>query len=98
MTELEKWANCQKERILLEDFLSFASYEANAELMTLDDSGEGFHPIYRLVNENKLINKFFNIDKKKLEEERRNLLDKCRAYQEKQKPQLEEREADEKDS
>ena len=83
MTELEKWANCHKEVVLIKEFLDFASTEGNAELMTLVDSGEGFRPKYLLTDETKLINKFFGIDEKKLEEERRNLLDKCKAYQEK---------------
>ena len=79
MTELEKWENSYKERNLIKDFLNFASEKHNSNLTTEINTPPYYLNIERvLVDEDPILDDYFQIDQKKLEEERRALLEKAR--------------------
>lgn len=79
MTELEKWENCYKERNLIKDFLNFASKEHSSNLTTEINTPPYYLNIeHVLVDEDRILDDYFQIDQKKLEEERRALLEKAR--------------------
>lgn len=78
MTELEKWENCYKERNLIKDFLDFAAEKHDATLRT-EAKETSFVSFMVSVDEDKILDDYFQIDQQKLEEERRALLEKQKA-------------------
>lgn len=79
MTELEKWENCYKERNLIKDFLNFASEKHNSRLTTEINTPPYYLNIENVpVDEDEILDDYFQIDQQKLDEERRALLEKAR--------------------
>ena len=79
MTELEKWENSYKERNLIKDFLNYAAMKHQAKLrqhMGYDEDDFGWE--FRSADEDEILDEYFQIDPKKLDEERRALLEKAR--------------------
>lgn len=79
MTELEKWENCYKERNLIKDFLNYAAMKHQAKLRQhMGYSEDDFGWEFRSADEDEILDEYFQIDPKKLDEERRALLEKAR--------------------
>lgn len=79
MTELEKWENSYKERNLIKDFLNFASEKYYSRLTTEINSPPYYLKIEHVpVDEDEILDDYFQIDQQKLDEERRALLEKAR--------------------
>ena len=72
-TELEKWSNVHEDSIIIHEFLDFLS---NEKILLCISNEYGFSPTFR--NHEQLIYDHFKIDSDKLEQERRELLEKTR--------------------
>ncbi len=80
MTELEKWENSYKERNLIKDFLDYAAVKHQAKLRQhMGYSEDDFGWEFRSVYEDEILDDFFQIDRAKLDEERRALLENQKA-------------------
>ena len=76
MTQLERWENSYKERNLIKDFLNFAAMKYGARLgekYRYDNCAYDFYPI----DEDPILDDYFQIDQDKLDQERRALLEKA---------------------
>lgn len=80
-TELEKWEKYHAAFTIIKDFLVYACEEFDVSLGKTGKDKE-YGTYYRNLSsdeESQIIYKFFDIDRQKLEEERRELLNKLEA-------------------
>ncbi len=71
MTELDKWGSVHDDFVTITEFLAFLSSKG-VSLCSVVDEIEQFQPVVGYQN---LLYEYFNIDKNKLEKERRKLLE-----------------------